>query len=205
MGLFLQKHADLTPPAFLNRIEILARNLATWGVRMNLTARPEDPEEIAFHIIDSLMPIVLATEVDALRSVFHPDSEVLDLGSGAGFPGLVLASGCDAHFTLVESRRKRASFLQIATAEMELRNVAIETRRAEEIDLVSRFDVVTARAFGDPSVFFALAASALKPAGLAILYANPSQHFNVEVERIPYDLERDGRRVDRVLAIRQKR
>jgi 16S rRNA (guanine(527)-N(7))-methyltransferase RsmG len=202
---FLRRLNYLPPPQFADRIERFAHNIALWGSRMNLTAHPEDPEEIAFHLIDSLMPMVIASDPGSLLAGrFARGIEVLDLGSGAGFPGLVLAAASDAHFTLVESRRKRASFLQIAAAEMALHNVAIEARRAEDIDLAGRFDMVTGRAFGDVSKFFSLAASAVKPGGLAILYANPSQRLDPEVLEIPYHLERDGRRVERILAVRKQ-
>src|SRR5260370_27590785 len=51
-------------PVFLDRIERLAAALATWGVRMNLTAEPEEPSEIAFHVADSLAPLILASRHD---------------------------------------------------------------------------------------------------------------------------------------------
>ena len=204
VGLFLQTGFYSTSATFLNRIGILARNLAMWGSRMNLTAHPEDPEEIALHVIDSLMPLVLSHDLPSLGNVLRSEDEILDLGSGAGFPGLVLASACDAHFTLVESRRKRASFLQVAIGEMGLRNVILEPRRAEEMDLAARFDLVTARAFGDAGEFFALASEALKPGGLAMLYANPTQRFDADIVRIPYQVKRHGRRVERILAVRRQ-
>src|ERR1700680_2434325 len=47
---------------FAERIEKLAHALAQWGSKMNLTAHPDDPEEIAFHMIDSLMPVTLAID-----------------------------------------------------------------------------------------------------------------------------------------------
>jgi 16S rRNA (guanine527-N7)-methyltransferase len=172
---------------------------------MNLTAHPEDPEEIAFHVIDSVMPVALANdEVGHLSARFASDQRVVDLGSGAGFPGLVLAAASDAHFTLVESRRKRASFLQVASAEMGLDNVVIEAGRAEEIDPTRRFDLATSRAFGDPMEFFGLASRLLMPGGLAMLYASSSQRFAVEVTRIPYQVERRGQRVERILALRRQ-
>ena len=127
---------------------------------------------------------------------------MLDLGSGAGFPGLVLAAASPAHFTLVESRRKRASFLTVAVAEMGLKNVAIEGRRAEDIGLAEQYDLVTARAFGATADFFALAARALKPGGLAMLYANPSQRLSLDDHQlIEYSVARRGEKIDRILAI----
>ena len=185
-------------------MEVLAKNVAVWGTRMNLTAHPEDSEEITFHVIDSLMPIVLASaESNPLSGQFDRHREILDLGSGAGFPGLVLAAASPARFTLVESRRKRASFLQIAAADMGLSNVTIEATRAEQLDLESRYDLVTARAFGESSQFFALAMGALKPGGLAMLYANPSQRFPLDIQRVSYRVARRDGFVDRVLAIQR--
>ena len=190
------------PTRFTERIEILATNLALWGARMNLTAHPDDPEEVAFHVIDSLMPVVLAASTDTiLYGEFAQGHRVLDLGSGAGFPGLVLASASAANFTLAESRRKRSSFLQVAIADMGLKNVMIEAGRAEDTSLACQYDLVTARAFGDEAEFFTLAVKALKPGGLAMLYANPSQPFTVDVTRIPYRVARRGAAVERVLAI----
>lgn len=185
---------------FSARIETLACNIALWGARMNLTAHPEDPEELAFHVIDSVMPALL------LPSEFTRGRNVLDLGSGAGFPGLVLAAATPAHFTLVESRRKRASFLNVAMAEMGLHNVIVESGRAEEIGLDEQYDLVTARAFGDAADFFAIAMRALRPgAGLAMLYASPSQSYPAGASRrIAYTVPRRGERIEHVLVLRQR-
>jgi 16S rRNA (guanine527-N7)-methyltransferase len=212
---FLHRFAEVVAPEFLERIEKLAGNVALWGAKMNLTAHPEDPEEIAFQIIDSVMPVVVAADkssvgLSVLAGEFARGRMILDLGSGAGFPGLVLAAASPADFTLVESRRKRASFLQVAVAEMGLGNVTIEGRRAEELGLDGQYDLVTARAFGDAADFFALAARALKPGGLAMLYANPSQRLRPDLaqashlgdyQRIAYSVARRGERIDRILAV----
>jgi len=196
---------DVAPPvnhAFADRIELFATTMARWGIKMNLTAHPDDPEEIGFHVIDSLMPLAL-TDVDLIGR-FAASHDILDLGSGAGFPGLVVAAASSGRFTLVESRRKRASFLQVATAEMQLTNVVVDSRRANQVALDARFDVVMGRAFGDPNEFFALAMLGLKPGGLAILYANPSQSFGAGVRRIPYRIPRHGQQVDRILAVQKR-
>jgi 16S rRNA (guanine527-N7)-methyltransferase len=199
---FLHTAPNRVDPAFPGRIEKLASTLALWGAKMNLTAHPDDPEEIGFHVIDCLMPLLLAADQSSiLFDRFAEGRAILDLGSGAGFPGLVFAAASLANFTLVESRRKRVSFLNVAVAEMGLRNVLVEAMRAEDFPPSRRFDLVTARAFGDSTEFFALAATLLKPDGLAMLYANPSQNFDPKVERIPYNLERRGAKVHRILGL----
>lgn len=201
----------LSQPRFLDRIERLAAALATWGGRMNLTAEPEEPSEIAFHIIDSLAPLILASRDDGafLIGTFSAGKRALDLGSGAGFPGLVLAAASEAHFTLAESRRKRASFLTVTGSEMGLQNITVEAAHVNVSQVEPAFDVVTARAFGDPSVY-RLAAAALKPGGFAILYANPSQRLQLEAagasglgeyRRLAYKVERGDSTVNRILAV----
>jgi 16S rRNA (guanine527-N7)-methyltransferase len=188
-------------------IEKLAITLVQWGSKMNLTAHPEDPEEVAFHVIDCVMPVVLGTDKSsALAGEFTPGRKILDLGSGAGFPGLVLAAASPgANFTLVESRRKRASFLQVAMAEMALKNAVIEVRRAEDIGLAGQYDMVTARAFGDTAEIIHLAAKALRPGGLAMLYANPSQRVNwPNHQRIEYRVQHRSETIRRILAVWRK-
>ena len=213
----LEKAAAPVPqPRFLDRIERLAAALATWGVRMNLTAAPDEPSEIAFHIVDSLAPFLLASRDDGafLNGIFSAGKRALDLGSGAGFPGLVLAAASDAHFTLAESRRKRASFLTVTASEMGLHNVTVEAGHLRELQVQPvfelSFDVVTARAFGDPTIVYRLAAAGLKPGGFAILYANPSQRLQLEeagasglgeYRRIAYEVERGDSIVNRILAV----
>src|ERR1700691_2778879 len=77
-------------PEFFARLERFAATLALWGARLNLTAAPDDPVEIAFHIIDSLTP-TLPVEPPASApaadpaAIFTTEARVLDLGSGAGF------------------------------------------------------------------------------------------------------------------------
>jgi 16S rRNA (guanine527-N7)-methyltransferase len=161
----------------LERIEKMAATLALWGAHTNLTADASDPAEIAFHVIDSLAPIAFATGAirKALEAVIAEGASALDLGSGAGFPGLVLAAAFEARFTLAESRRKRASYVQVAAHEMDLKNVAIEQRRASAGSIASRFDLVTARAFGTSVELYEIAAAALSPGGLLLLYASADQ------------------------------
>jgi 16S rRNA (guanine527-N7)-methyltransferase len=201
------------PPStgFGDRIERFAETLALWGSRINLTAHPEDPAELAFHIIDSLAPLILERRPEGatLNGALARCVRVLDLGSGAGFPGLVLAAACPAQFTLAEARRKRASFLQVAGAEMGLGNVEIEGR----IKTSARFDVVLGRAFARPAIFYRAAAAALRSAGRAILFAGAGQPLDeaaglaaglAAASRIPYEVPREAAPARRVLAVWQR-
>ncbi len=232
--------APLLTEPFIHRMEIFGSALALWGAKINLTARPQDPAETAFHIADSLMPLALAIEhqrsvrsqttaapslrrqsvveedegsdtLAALSSAFSAGKHILDVGAGAGFPGLVLASACPAYFSLAEARHKRASFLKVAAAEIALDNVEILAARLATTTLAtSRFDAVLSRASGPVADFYAIAASALTSDGLAILYANPSQRLElkaanmaglVNYRRYNYSLHRGADTVKRVLVI----
>ena len=216
-------------PHFLDRMQTLAELLALWGARTNLTARPNDPAETAFHIVDSLMPLVMAYRPEAtsvramLADRLGKGRCVIDLGSGAGFPGLVLAAASDARFTLSESRRKRASFLSVAVAQMGLDNAIVESTRAEPKhpagDLTGDYDAMTARAIGHWPSLWRTAAAALRPGGIAILYMARDQPLDMDLartsgfascRRVQYEIDREGdsRRTqstnrDLVLALKQ--
>ena len=203
-------------PDFFRRIEKFAAALALWGSKLNLTSAPNDPAEIAFHIIDSLTPLILAGRAEgaALAGAFAAGVRVLDLGSGAGFPSLILAAASDASFTLLEARRKRASFLTVTAAEMGLANVRVDSTRADSVTLEPVFDTVTARAFAEPAIVYRTAASALKPGGRVILYASPAQRVAIERASIDgfelpvflgYEVPRGAATVPHVIAVSRRR
>ncbi len=165
---------------FLNRIERMAATLAVWGPKINLTANPRDPNEIVFHVFDSIIPISIAASSKILR--LDRAHRFLDIGSGAGFPGLVIAAAMNAHVTLVEARRKRATYLSEAAIEMGLQNVRVECARAESLDVRDSFDVVTSRAVGDVPALFQIANRALRLEGVLMLYVTADQKFDDRIE-----------------------
>jgi 16S rRNA (guanine(527)-N(7))-methyltransferase RsmG len=199
--------------AFFDSMSAFGSALALWGQKVNLTARPDDPAQVAFHVIDSLMPLVLARsqQIAELGDVFGCGKRILDLGSGAGFPALVLANACGAHFTLTEARRRRVSFLKVAAVEMALDNVEILGVRVSTSTLAPVvFNAVLSRASGPLPGFYQLAAHALAPGGAAILYASPSQRLDLAAaeaaglgayRRHRYRVWRPGAAVERVLAV----
>jgi len=177
VALWLDKTTLDLREGFLERIAKMAATLALWGAHTNLTADASDPAEIAFHVIDSLAPIAFATGTnrETLEAALAEGASVLDLGSGAGFPGLVLAAAFRARFTLAETRRKRASYLQVAAHDMDLENVAIEQRRVSAGSIAAAFDLVTARAFGTSEELYEVASASLRPDGILLLYASADQ------------------------------
>ncbi|MCF6201904.1 MAG: 16S rRNA (guanine(527)-N(7))-methyltransferase RsmG [Hydrogenimonas sp.] len=120
----------------LKRLELFTKTLMEWNRVHNLTGAKSEGE-IAEQIADSLWPIT-----------FLPSSPktLLDIGSGAGFPGLILAAAWPkTETTLCEPLKKRASFLRYAALELDLPRVKVEAKRVEEIE-PAKFDLITSRA-----------------------------------------------------------
>ncbi len=116
------------------------------------------------HLADSLV----ALELDVVREA----REVIDLGAGAGLPGLPLAAALPGtHVTLVDGNRRKCEFISRAAREMGLTNVAVRHARAEELgDLRGRFDVVTARALAALNVVAEYAAPLLEIRGQLVAW-----------------------------------
>lgn len=113
--------------------------LMDWASRHNLVARSTLPDRWRRHYLDSAQLLPLIPE----RA-----TAVVDLGSGAGFPGLVLAAmgaGRGLGVTLVETTLKKVDFLKAAAAAMDLHTVAVLPQRIETLNL-SPPDIITARA-----------------------------------------------------------
>lgn len=130
--------------AQLERFEVYYRELADWNTRMNLTSVIDYAEVQVKHFVDSL------TVLPALGTSLSSDARVVDVGAGAGFPGLPLKLVCpDIHLTLVESTGKKAAFLRHMVDTLDLSGVEVATGRAEELghhpQLRGSFDLGLAR------------------------------------------------------------
>ncbi|MHB8384497.1 MAG: 16S rRNA (guanine(527)-N(7))-methyltransferase RsmG [Candidatus Binataceae bacterium] len=197
------------------KIGRFASVLALWGQTINLTSDPTDFDEVTFHVMDSLAP--------AWHAVSHPESplgrslkkgrRMMDVGSGAGFPGLILAAATGIETVLLESRRKRASFLKVAAGTMGLPRVSVIQSWTASAGAAGEFDLVTARAVGQHREFFELAAAALKPGGIAMLYLSMGQAINaedaiaaglIELPCVQYELSHGEDKVTRVLGFWRK-
>ena len=111
------------------------------NVRQNLISRASVGEIWERHVADS---------AQLIRFAPRPDSSWLDIGSGAGLPGLVIAILCQGPVTLVEPRKLRADFLQRATDALGLSDrVTVHAAKVERI--TGKFDLITARAVASVS------------------------------------------------------
>jgi 16S rRNA (guanine527-N7)-methyltransferase len=99
--------------------------------------------------------------------------QVVDLGSGAGLPGIPLAIvRPDVSFYLTELRRRRVAFIEFAVDSLQLRNVRIFAGKVE--DLTGPFDVCLSRAFAEPARAWAVAESLLSQTGKLLFWAGRS-------------------------------
>ncbi|HMZ50680.1 16S rRNA (guanine(527)-N(7))-methyltransferase RsmG [Candidatus Sumerlaeota bacterium] len=147
----------------------------------NLTAI-RDPNEIAIHVVgDALAPMQNAPK-DYLSS---PPSELLDVGSGAGIPGLVYAiMWPKTQVVLLESQKKRIEFLRDAVEELELQNVEVLEGRAEshahELHWRERFELVTSRAVAPLPISLELSLPFLALEGYYLTFKGPNPSDEVK-------------------------
>jgi 16S rRNA (guanine527-N7)-methyltransferase len=131
--------------------ERYAQELIEWNQKFNLTAITDYEQVQIRHFLDSLS--CLAAE-EARTALKRPTPCVIDVGSGAGFPGIPLKIVCpNMHLTLLEATGKKVTFLEHIIDQLHLRNVVAIKSRAEELahDPAhrQRYDLVLARAVAD--------------------------------------------------------
>jgi len=148
-----------------------------WNHVYNLTAIRDEEKMISVHLLDCLAvgPYIGGTRV-------------LDVGSGAGLPGIPLAiARPEMQVTLLESNHKKAAFLQQAVTELQLKNASVTCERAEAWRPAIGFDCIISRALGDLAEFVALAKHLLAPAGAfaAMKGVRPIE----EINRLPPDFQ----------------
>ncbi|MDN5864109.1 MAG: 16S rRNA (guanine(527)-N(7))-methyltransferase RsmG [Gammaproteobacteria bacterium] len=151
-----------------NYLEIVAK----WNRAYNLTAVREPEEMISRHVLDS------AVALPYLRG-----ARMLDAGSGAGFPGIVLALlASDTTWVLVESNGKKARFLDHALRHLGLSDrMSVAGERLENYHSAPGFDTVTARALADLATLVRWTAPLLAPGGR--LLALKGKAGQIEAER----------------------
>jgi 16S rRNA (guanine527-N7)-methyltransferase len=131
------------------------------AVPMGMIARGDAGRLAERHILDSLRGV----------TSIPPDAEVVDLGSGAGLPGIPLSiAEPGARFVLAELRRNRAAFLELVRDQLGLQNVRVHPGDAGSIPSGSA-DVVVARAFKGAADGWDMAARLLRPHGAFLYWA----------------------------------
>jgi 16S rRNA (guanine527-N7)-methyltransferase len=147
--------------------------LAKWNATYNLTAIRDPERMVSHHLLDSLAILTLLPPEPLFR--------VLDVGTGAGLPGIPLAIA-RPHWklTLLDSSHKKTAFVQQAVIELRLANVTVKTARVESFPANERYDYVVSRAFSELAEFIRVAGHLVKLGGemLAMKGMHPQQEID---------------------------
>ena len=147
-----------------DQFQIYLNELLNWNKKVNLTTIT-DPEEIRLkHFTDSLA---------LLETLPLTNQTVVDIGSGAGFPGIPLKIACpEIKLTLIEARQKKVEFLKHLVKILQLKEVEIIWDRAEQVAKTKRecFDLAVARAIAKLNVLSEYCLPLVKINGLFVAY-----------------------------------
>jgi 16S rRNA (guanine527-N7)-methyltransferase len=170
---------DLTStPEVVARLLDFARELERWNRVYNLTSVPGGSMTISHHLLDSL---AIAPMLDG--------ETVLDIGSGAGFPGIPLAI-CLPHrqFTLLDSVGKKTRFLEHVRIKLGLANLRVVQSRAEDFE--GRYDVVMCRGLASLAGIARMAAHLLAKSGRLLALKGTIDDAEANDVALPFIIER---------------
>jgi len=143
------------------RLQIYFELIDSWSTRVNLVSRADIPLLVKNHFLDSLAPIEMIPH----------SSSLIDVGSGAGLPGIPLAiARADISVTLLESVHKKVLFLRQAILKLALQNVSVIEGRLEEMDRSKNYDIATVRALPKIERQIERIHNLVKPGGKIIYY-----------------------------------
>jgi 16S rRNA (guanine527-N7)-methyltransferase len=151
-----------------SQIQLYLDLLVKWNNKINLTAEKAPDSILRRHVFDSLQ----------YSRAFKPGSRMMDIGSGAGFPGIPLKIIFpEMLLVLVESQRKRCSFLETVVRELELVQTEVIHVRVEDIPTIreGQFDAVTFRAVSSLKQCLKLGERFVAPGGRLIVIKPPDE------------------------------
>lgn len=164
-----------------NQFEEFYKLLIEWNKKINLTSIIEPNEVIIKHFLDSVLP----------EKSFTKECSVIDIGCGAGFPGIPLKIlRPDITLTLVDSTRKKLNFVQEVAQKLELKNISTLHSRAEDLalskDYREKFDFCIARAVAELNVLSEYCLPFVKIGGKFLAYKSKllAEEFSNAVKSI---------------------
>ena len=157
--------------ALARKLAVYLKMLQDWNTRLNLTRVIETEAVIDRHFIESLSVLP--------KFCFPEKGSLIDVGTGAGFPGLVLAMALPGwEVTLLDAREKRLKFLRAVCDATGTRNVMIVHGRAEDLGrengMRGTFDIAAARAVAQLDALCGLLLPFVKPGGMALCWKGPA-------------------------------
>ncbi len=166
------------PDACLEQLLDYLALLQKWNVVYNLTAVRDAQHMLTHHLLDCL----------AALHAFVGAKRVLDVGSGGGLPGVVIAiwaawSAPGMQVDLIDTVHKKTAFLTQAKAQLRLDNLTVHTGRVEQLVTEHAFDIITSRAFAALSDFVNLSGHLLCAGGKMIAMKGPA--FEPELLSLP--------------------
>ena len=178
----------------VERFGLYLKELQRWNRKINLTSLVEDREIIIKHFLDSLTPLKYLSR----------QSFILDLGSGGGFPGVPLKiAEPSLKVVLLESSKKKNSFLNHIIGALSLKGITALKQRAESKDcqllMKEAFDVVIARAFAGMEEFLKMGSPYLKKRGT--LVAMRGRKVKEELERCGRVLKENKLKLGRLVEL----
>ena len=163
----------------INKFMIFLSELKKWNKTYNLTALKTDNDIIIKHFLDSIL---------YLKPFPEGRLNIADAGSGAGFPGIpIKIISPDINVTLIESSRKKATFLRHIIRLLNLTGISVIEERIEDLgdEYKKSFDIVVSRATFKIKRFVEIASPYLKENGLLVLSKGP--RLKEELDEMPYD------------------
>jgi 16S rRNA (guanine527-N7)-methyltransferase len=176
------------------RLNEYALELQRWNKAYNLVGRRIGTDGLVSLFVDAISPL-------CIKGLLEEDKEILDIGSGAGLPGmaLYLAAG-PFPLTLVESQRKKVTFLRHIRRKFGMKDVDIYPGRLEEMvkeeDLLSAYDLGFSRAVMDPFRLVKLAKPLISEGGRLVVFVGKKDAE--KLKRSKFSLEEKGLKLEAI-------
>ncbi|APS98396.1 16S rRNA (guanine(527)-N(7))-methyltransferase RsmG [Borreliella mayonii] len=161
----------------LEKINLYIKRILLLNTRFNLISNSNSNFNsiLNLHVIDSLLGLSTVKEINP--------SEILDVGSGAGFPGIILSIfDTSRKYYLLERSKKKSTFLKMIKLELDLENVKILEYEIEREK--KKYEFITIRAFRSMNEYALILKSLLKRGGLIMAYKGKFDRINLEVNQI---------------------